>query len=91
VEDGRKVTVDSATLLNKGLEVIEAHRLFDIPYEKHKSSDPPAEYHSLDGGVSRRSTKAQIGYPDMRLPIQYALTIPNASIIRIYPAWTGLK
>ena len=74
---GRKVTVDSATLMNKGLEVIEAHWLFDMPFESIKVLiHPQSIVHSLvefiDGSV-----KAQLGYPDMRLPIQYALSYPE--------------
>jgi 1-deoxy-D-xylulose-5-phosphate reductoisomerase len=74
---GRKVTIDSATLLNKGLEVIEAHWLFDVPFEDIKVLvHPQSIIHSMvefpDG-----STKAQLGFPDMRLPIQYALTYPE--------------
>ncbi len=74
---GKKVTVDSATLLNKGLEVIEAHWLFDVPVENIKVLiHPQSIVHSLvefaDGSV-----KAQLGRPDMRLPIQYALTYPE--------------
>ena len=71
---GKKVTIDSATLFNKGMEVIEAHWLFDIPYEDISVLvHPQSIIHSMvefrDG-----STKAQLGVPDMRLPIQYALT-----------------
>ena len=74
---GDKVTIDSATLLNKGLEVIEAHRLFGIPLERIEVLvHPQSIVHSLvefaDGAV-----KAQLGCPDMRLPIQYALTYPE--------------
>jgi 1-deoxy-D-xylulose-5-phosphate reductoisomerase len=74
---GRKVTIDSATLMNKGLEVIEAHWLFDMPFESIKVLiHPQSIVHSLvefiDGSV-----KAQLGYPDMRLPIQYALSYPE--------------
>jgi len=74
---GKKVTIDSATLMNKGLEVIEAHWLFDIPWENIKVLiHPQSIVHSMveftDG-----STKAQLGYPDMRLPIQYALSYPE--------------
>jgi len=74
---GRKVTIDSATLMNKGLEVIEAHWLFDMPFEGIKVLiHPQSLVHSLvefiDGSV-----KAQLGYPDMRLPIQYALSCPE--------------
>jgi 1-deoxy-D-xylulose-5-phosphate reductoisomerase len=74
---GRKVTIDSATLMNKGLEVIEAHWLFDMPFDKIQVLiHPQSLIHSLvefpDGSV-----KAQLSYPDMRLPIQYALTYPK--------------
>ena len=74
---GRTVTIDSATLMTKGLEVIEAHWLFDMPFESIKVLiHPQSIVHSLvefiDGSV-----KAQLGYPDMRLPIQYALSYPE--------------
>ena len=74
---GRKVTIDSATLMNKGLEVIEAHWLFDMPYENidiliHPQSIIHSMVEFTDGSI-----KAQLGYPDMRLPIQYALTYPE--------------
>jgi 1-deoxy-D-xylulose-5-phosphate reductoisomerase len=74
---GRKVTVDSATLMNKGLEVIEAHWLFDMPFDNIKVLiHPQSIVHSMvefiDGSV-----KAQLSYPDMRLPIQYALSYPE--------------
>ncbi len=74
---GGKVTIDSATLMNKGLEVIEARWLFDIPYERIEVLiHPESVVHSLvefaDG-----SQVAQLSVPDMRLPIQYALTFPQ--------------
>ena len=74
---GRKVTIDSATLMNKGLEVIEAHWLFDMPFENIKVLiHPQSIIHSMvefiDGSI-----KAQLSYPDMRLPIQYALSYPE--------------
>ena len=74
---GAKITIDSATMMNKGLEVIEAHWLFDLPYEKietimHKESI----IHSMVE-FEDTSIVAQLGTPDMRLPIQYALTYPN--------------
>ncbi|HIU64303.1 MAG TPA: 1-deoxy-D-xylulose-5-phosphate reductoisomerase [Candidatus Avacidaminococcus intestinavium] len=74
---GRKITVDSATLANKGLEVIEAHWLFDVNYDKIKVVvHPQSIVHSLvefqDGSVL-----AQMGLPDMKLPIQYALSYPD--------------
>ncbi|MGP1470492.1 MAG: 1-deoxy-D-xylulose-5-phosphate reductoisomerase [Schwartzia sp. (in: firmicutes)] len=73
---GKKITVDSATLVNKGLEVIEAHWLYDMPYDKiDVVVHPQSIVHSMvsfrDGAVM-----AQLGTPDMRLPIQYALTYP---------------
>ncbi|MDD5604798.1 MAG: 1-deoxy-D-xylulose-5-phosphate reductoisomerase [Dehalococcoidales bacterium] len=74
---GPKVTIDSATLLNKGLEIIEAHHLFGVSYNKIKVLvHPPSVVHSMvefkDGSI-----KAQLSYPDMRFPIQYALTYPE--------------
>lgn len=74
---GRKITIDSATLMNKGLEVIEAHWLFDMPFEKisvlvHPQSIIHSMVEFIDGSV-----KAQLSYPDMRLPIQYALSYPK--------------
>ncbi len=74
---GAKITIDSATLVNKGLEVIEAHWLYDVGYDAIEVViHPQSVVHSavlfVDG-----SLKAQIGTPDMRLPIQYAVTYPN--------------
>ncbi len=74
---GRKVTIDSATLMNKGLEIIEAHWLFDMPLNRISVIiHPQSIIHSMvefaDGTI-----KAQLGYPDMRLPIQYVLTYPD--------------
>jgi 1-deoxy-D-xylulose-5-phosphate reductoisomerase len=74
---GKKVTIDSATLMNKGLEVIEAHWLFDINVEDvvvliHPQSIIHSMVEFVDGSV-----KAQLSYPDMRLPIQYALSYPD--------------
>lgn len=74
---GKKITIDSATLMNKGLEVIEAHHLFGVPFEKiDVLVHPQSIIHSLaefmDGSVL-----AQMGVPDMRTPIQYALTFPE--------------
>jgi 1-deoxy-D-xylulose-5-phosphate reductoisomerase len=74
---GAKITIDSATMMNKGLEVIEAHWLFSMPYDKisvllHKESiiHSMIEFHDS-------SIMAQLGTPDMRVPIQYALTYPD--------------
>jgi 1-deoxy-D-xylulose-5-phosphate reductoisomerase len=74
---GAKITIDSATLANKGLEVIEAHWLYDVEYDAievviHPQSVVHSAVRFVDG-----SLKAQLGTPDMRLPIQYALTYPN--------------
>ncbi len=74
---GKKVTIDSATLMNKGLEVIEAHYLFDIPYEKiDVVIHPDSLIHGLvefkDGSIT-----ANISYPDMRIPISYAISYPE--------------
>lgn len=73
---GRKITVDSATLVNKGLEVIEASYLFGIPTEKievviHRESIVHSLVEFVDGSVM-----AQLAAPDMALPIQYAITFP---------------
>ena len=74
---GKKITIDSATLMNKGLEVIEAHWLFGLPPDRidvviHPQSIIHSMVEFVDGSV-----KAQLGLPDMKLPIQYALTFPH--------------
>ena len=74
---GAKITIDSATLFNKGLEVIEAHWLFDVDYDQievliHPESVLHSAIEYVDGAVI-----GQMGTPDMRLPIQYALTYPD--------------
>ena len=90
---GRKVTIDSATLMNKGLEIIEARWLFDIPISNIQVViHPQSIVHSMvefaDGSI-----KAQLSYPDMRLPIQYALThperLPNPELPRL--DWNSIK
>ncbi len=74
---GSKITIDSATLMNKGFEVIEAHWLFDMPYENISVlMHPESVVHSAVEYVDH-SVIAQLGAPDMRLPIQYALTYPD--------------
>jgi len=74
---GRKITIDSATLMNKGLEVIEAHWLFEVAVDRiHVVIHPQSIIHSMVEFVDG-SIKAQLGVPDMRLPIQYALTYPD--------------
>ncbi len=83
---GAKITIDSATLANKGLEVIEAHWLYGVPYERIEVVvHPQSVVHSAvlfrDG-----SLKAQLGTPDMRLPIQYAITHPRRRASPAAPA-----
>ena len=74
---GSKITIDSATMMNKGLEVIEAHWLFGLPPEKiDVVIHPQSIIHSMVQFVDG-SMKAQLGLPDMKLPIQYALTFPE--------------
>lgn len=74
---GPKITVDSATMMNKAFEVIEAHWLFDVPWEKIEVViHPQSMIHSMVEFVDG-SVKAQINPPDMRVPIQYALFYPN--------------
>src|SRR2546428_11985285 len=82
---GPKITVDSATLANKGLELIEAHFLFDVPYEQIEVVlQPTSIVHSLvrfrDGAAV-----AHLGYPDMRVPISYALTYPQRAATPLAP------
>jgi 1-deoxy-D-xylulose-5-phosphate reductoisomerase len=86
---GPKITVDSATLANKGLEVIEAHFLFGLPYEQiDVVIQPTSVVHSLvrfrDGGAL-----AHLGYPDMRVPISYALTYPERAATPVDPLDLG--
>ena len=74
---GAKITIDSASLMNKGLEVIEAHWLFDMPYEQiDVVVHPESIIHSIVEFVDG-SQLAQLGLPDMRTPIQYALSYPG--------------
>jgi 1-deoxy-D-xylulose-5-phosphate reductoisomerase len=82
---GGKITIDSATLMNKGLEVIEAHHLFGTPYEQiDVVVHPKSIVHSLvqlcDG-----ATLAHLGYPDMRVPIAYALHYPERVDVPVRP------
>jgi 1-deoxy-D-xylulose-5-phosphate reductoisomerase len=82
---GPKITIDSATLANKGLEIIEAHFLFDVPYERIEVVlQPTSIVHSLvrfrDGAAL-----AHLGYPDMRVPISYALTYPERPATPLSP------
>jgi 1-deoxy-D-xylulose-5-phosphate reductoisomerase len=76
-EMGAKITIDSASMMNKGFEVIEARWLFDVPVDRiqvliHPQSVVHSAVQFIDGSV-----KAQLGAPDMRMPIQYALTYPE--------------
>ncbi len=74
---GAKITIDSATMMNKGFEVIEAHVLFGLPYEQiDVILHPQSIVHSMTEFVDH-SVIAQLGVADMRLPIQYALTYPR--------------
>ncbi|MEQ8541477.1 MAG: 1-deoxy-D-xylulose-5-phosphate reductoisomerase [Coleofasciculus sp. D1-CHI-01] len=83
---GRKITVDSATLMNKGLEVIEAHFLFGMDYDDIDIViHPQSIIHSLIE-LQDTSVLAQLGWPDMRLPLLYALSWPH----RIYTDWEPL-
>ncbi len=82
---GAKITIDCATLMNKGLEVIEAMRLYDLPLEKvdvviHRQSIVHSLVEFVDGAVM-----AQLGVPDMRLPIQLAMTYPARTTCPVEP------
>lgn len=82
---GAKITIDCATLMNKGLEVIEAMRLYEIPLEQvdvviHRQSIIHSMVEYVDGAVM-----AQMGAPDMRLPIQLALTYPDRTVCPVEP------
>ncbi len=84
-EMGPKITIDSATLANKGLELIEAHFLFGLPYERlevvvHPTSVVHALVRFRDG-----SALAHVGYPDMRVPISFALTYPDRAATPVPP------
>jgi 1-deoxy-D-xylulose-5-phosphate reductoisomerase len=82
---GGKITIDSATLMNKGLELIEAHHLFGVPYGRidvvvHPQSIVHAMVHLNDG-----ASLAHLGYPDMRVPISYALNHPDRTDVPVRP------
>ncbi len=90
---GSKITIDSATLLNKGLEAIEAHWLFAIPFESieiliHPQSIIHSMVEFMDGSI-----RAQLSFPDMRLPIQYALCYPERLLNSELPRlnWSKIK
>jgi 1-deoxy-D-xylulose-5-phosphate reductoisomerase len=87
---GRRITVDSATLVNKALEVIEAHYLFDLDFDRIAVLvHPQSVVHSMVE-FSDGSFKAHLGRPDMRIPIAYALTYPSRgrSLVESF-AWPG--
>ena len=80
---GGRITIDSATLMNKGFEVIEAHHLFGVPYERidvvvHPQSIVHSLIHLNDG-----ASLAHLGYPDMRVPISYALHYPERADVDV--------
>ena len=82
---GHRISVDSATLMNKGLELIEAHHLFGVPYDRidvvvHPQSIVHAMVHLNDG-----ASLAHLGYPDMRVPISYALNYPDRMDVPVRP------
>lgn len=83
---GKKVTVDSATMMNKGLEVIEAHYLFDIDIKSIEVLiHPQSIIHSLVEFIDG-SYLTQLGIPDMKIPISYALGFPR-ELIQEHPHW----
>jgi 1-deoxy-D-xylulose-5-phosphate reductoisomerase len=80
---GGKITIDCATLINKGLELIEAHHLFGVPYDRidvviHPQSIVHGLVHLNDG-----ASLAHLGYPDMRVPISYALHYPDRADVPV--------
>jgi 1-deoxy-D-xylulose-5-phosphate reductoisomerase len=82
---GGKITIDSATLMNKGLEVIEAHHLFGVPYERiDVVVHPQSIVHSLID-LNDGASLAHLGYPDMRVPIAYALHYPERADVPVKP------
>ena len=88
---GGKITIDSATLMNKGLELIEAHHLFGVPYDRidvvvHPQSIVHALVHLNDG-----ASLAHLGYPDMRVPISYALNYPERADVPVPRARPGRR
>ena len=80
---GGRITIDSATLMNKGFEVIEAHHLFGVPYERiDVVVHPQSIVHSLVD-LNDGATLAHLGYPDMRVPISYALHFPERADVDV--------
>ena len=80
---GGRITIDSATLMNKGFEVIEAHHLFGVPYERiDVVVHPQSIVHSLID-LNDGASLAHLGYPDMRVPISYALHYPERADVDV--------
>ena len=80
---GGRITIDSATLMNKGFEAIEAHHLFGVPYERIAVVvHPQSIVHSLID-LNDGATLAHLGYPDMRVPISYALHFPERADVDV--------
>ncbi len=80
---GGRITIDSATLMNKGFEAIEAHHLFDVPYERIEVVvHPQSIVHSLID-LNDGASLAHLGYPDMRVPISYALHFPERADVPV--------
>ncbi|HRR90925.1 MAG TPA: 1-deoxy-D-xylulose-5-phosphate reductoisomerase, partial [bacterium] len=84
---GKRISVDSATLMNKGLEVIELHKFFDVPYEKIQVLVHPQSIIHGAIGLSDASLVALMSNPDMKIPILYALSYPE----RIETSWKRLN
>jgi 1-deoxy-D-xylulose-5-phosphate reductoisomerase len=80
---GGRITIDSATLMNKGFEAIEAHHLFEVPYERIEVVvHPQSIVHSLVD-LNDGASLAHLGYPDMRVPISYALHFPERADVEV--------
>jgi 1-deoxy-D-xylulose-5-phosphate reductoisomerase len=90
---GPKITVDSATLANKGLELLEAHFLFDLPYDRIEVAIHPTSIVHAIVRLRDGAALAHLGYPDMRVPISFALTYPGRSATALQPLdfSTGLE
>jgi 1-deoxy-D-xylulose-5-phosphate reductoisomerase len=80
---GGKITIDSATLINKGLEVIEAHHLFGVPYERIEVLVHPQSIVHAIVDLNDGASLAHLGYPDMRVPISYALHFPERADVEV--------
>ena len=88
---GKKITIDSSSLVNKGLEVIEAHELFGVDYDHiDVLVHPQSGIHSMVQ-FNDKSVIAQLGVPDMKLPIQYAFTYPKRAANTIFEALHFIK